>query len=70
MHRPAAGSCIVRQRVNVVLTRTLAVAYTRFAADKNGVRGSGSVVEHLLAKEKVAGSNPVFRSRNHNQTIA
>ena len=25
-------------------------------------RGSGSVVEHLLAKEKVAGSNPVFRS--------
>ena len=24
--------------------------------------GSGSVVEHLLAKEKVAGSNPVFRS--------
>ncbi len=26
-------------------------------------RGSGSVVEHLLAKEKVAGSNPVFRSR-------
>jgi hypothetical protein len=28
------------------------------------VRGSGSVVEHLLAKEKVAGSNPVFRSKN------
>jgi hypothetical protein len=27
-------------------------------------RGSGSVVEHLLAKEKVAGSNPVFRSKN------
>src|SRR5699024_6969456 len=27
------------------------------------IRGSGSVVEHLLAKEKVAGSNPVFRSR-------
>ena len=26
-------------------------------------RGSGSVVEHLLAKEKVAGSNPVFRSK-------
>ena len=25
-------------------------------------RGSGSVVERLLAKEKVAGSNPVFRS--------
>ncbi len=24
--------------------------------------GSGSVVERLLAKEKVAGSNPVFRS--------
>ena len=24
--------------------------------------GSGSVVEHLLAKEGVAGSNPVFRS--------
>lgn len=28
------------------------------------MRGSGSVVEHLLAKEKVAGSNPVFRSKN------
>ena len=26
-------------------------------------RGSGSGVEHLLAKEKVAGSNPVSRSR-------
>ena len=25
--------------------------------------GSGSVVEHLLAKEKVAGSIPVSRSR-------
>ena len=25
-------------------------------------RGSGSVVEHLLAKEKVASSNLVFRS--------
>ena len=24
--------------------------------------GSGSVVEHLLAKERVTGSNPVFRS--------
>ena len=28
-----------------------------------GPCGSGSVVEHLLAKEKAAGSNPVFRSR-------
>ncbi len=28
----------------------------------NPKRGSGSAVEHLLAKEKVAGSNPVFRS--------
>jgi hypothetical protein len=28
-----------------------------------GTCGSGSVVEHLLAKERVAGSNPVFRSR-------
>jgi len=27
-----------------------------------GTCGSGSVVEHLLAKERVAGSNPVFRS--------
>ena len=26
------------------------------------VRGSGAVVAHLLAKEGVAGSNPVFRS--------
>ena len=33
------------------------------------MRGSGSVVEHLLAKEKVAGSNPVFRSKNR-PTIA
>jgi hypothetical protein len=24
--------------------------------------GSGSVVEHLLAKQRVTGSNPVFRS--------
>ncbi len=29
--------------------------------------GSGSVVERLLAKEKVAGSNPVFRSTLTNQ---
>ena len=27
-----------------------------------GLSGSGSGVERLLAKEKVAGSNPVFRS--------
>jgi hypothetical protein len=26
------------------------------------LRGSGSVVEHHLAKVRVAGSNPVFRS--------
>ena len=25
--------------------------------------GSGSVLEHLLAKEKVVGSNPIFRSK-------
>ena len=29
---------------------------------KNRICGSGSVVEHLLAKEKVAGSIPVSRS--------
>ena len=28
------------------------------------LRGSGSVVEHRLAKARVAGSNPVFRSKN------
>jgi hypothetical protein len=28
----------------------------------SAVSGSGSVVEHLLAKEKVVGSNPIFRS--------
>ena len=28
----------------------------------DGASGSGSAVEHLLAKERVAGSNPVFRS--------
>lgn len=44
------------------LTHRLVVTYTPFAAEMIGVRGSGSVVEHLLAKEKVAGSNPVFRS--------
>jgi hypothetical protein len=27
------------------------------------IRGSGSGVEHRLAKARVAGSNPVFRSR-------
>ena len=32
------------------------------AAYNYKVRGSSSVVEHLLAKEGVAGSNPVFRS--------
>ena len=26
--------------------------------------GSGSVVEHLLAKERVVGSNPIFRSNS------
>ncbi len=26
--------------------------------------GSGSVVEHLLAKERVVGSNPIFRSKS------
>ena len=31
--------------------------------------GSGSVVEHLLAKEKVVGSNPIFRSTPLNQLI-
>ena len=34
------------------------------------LRGSGSVVEHLLAKEKVAGSNPVFRSQNAGQRVS
>ena len=29
--------------------------------DERRVRGSGSVVEHFLAKEDVAGSNPVSR---------
>ncbi len=31
--------------------------------------GSGSVVEHLLAKEKVAGSIPVSRSKLSEQCI-
>ena len=30
--------------------------------------GSGSVVEYLLAKERVAGSNPVFRSKKEMAT--
>ena len=32
--------------------------------------GSGSVVEHLLAKERVEGSNPFFRSRESNGDVA
>ena len=32
-------------------------------ASAQHARGSGSGVEHLLAKEEVAGSNPVSRSR-------
>ena len=43
------------------LTTTLA-RIRAFASRRSG--GSGSVVEHLLAKEKVTGSNPVFRSND------
>ena len=32
--------------------------------------GSGSVVEHLLAKEKVGGSNPLFRSNPPHAEVA
>ena len=32
-------------------------------------RGSGAVVAHLLAKEKVAGPNPVFRSRGSTEMV-
>ena len=35
------------------------LAQTTFSAS-----GSGSVVEHLLAKERVVGSNPIFRSNS------
>ena len=35
-----------------------------FSTGRRGIAGgSSSVVEHLLAKEKVAGSSPVFRSK-------
>src|SRR5699024_1396899 len=44
------------------LTVSRELAYTHSAEQEFSKRGSGSVVEHLLAKEKVAGSNPVFRS--------
>ena len=40
-----------------------AVDDTRQQTRRGYPGGSGSVVEHLLAKEKVAGSNPVFRSK-------
>jgi hypothetical protein len=32
-----------------------------------GTRGRGSVVERLLAKEKVVGSNPIARSKRRMQ---
>jgi hypothetical protein len=32
-----------------------------------GIRGRGSVVERLLAKEKVVGSNPIARSKRRMQ---
>ncbi len=42
---------------------SLGVAKQRFNTSENSTAGgSGSVVEHLLAKERVVGSNPIFRS--------
>ena len=40
----------------------LYTAFARVIRSAYRIGGSGSVVERLLAKEKVAGSNPVFRS--------
>ena len=36
---------------------------TRWAVEDRTPSGSGSAVEHLLAKERVVGSNPIFRSK-------
>ena len=50
------GSCVERRGGSSPFPRTI-------------LCGSGSVVEHRLAKARVAGSNPVFRSRKVNLGI-
>jgi hypothetical protein len=52
------------------LTEAAAIRYYTEADASNRMesRGSGSGVEHLLAKEKVAGSNPVSRSNERHPT--
>src|SRR5690349_15927750 len=45
-----------------LLTALASGSYTSQAGSNDSSRGSGSAVEHHLAKVRVAGSNPVFRS--------
>ena len=51
-----------REALPRALTSNARAVY-RLCAVPYRTSGSGSVVEHLLAKEKVAGSSPVFRSK-------
>src|SRR5687767_13909730 len=61
LHRgPVESAVAARSAKSPALTGPLPVTTILTRCDQP--RGSGSVVEHLLAKEKVAGSNPVFRS--------
>ena len=49
-----------------VASSTLALGTApALAQTTSSASGSGSVVEHLLAKERVVGSNPIFRSIPH-----
>ena len=51
-------------------TENAGVAGSIPALGTSTVSGSSSVVEHFLAKEDVAGSNPVSRSTNASELIA
>ena len=50
-----------RREYDILITQTGLQKCNNVSVAK-GISGSGSVVEHLLAKEKVAGSIPVSRS--------
>ena len=46
----------------IIVDKHAILLYSIFCSEKSGVCASGSAVEHLLAKEGVAGSIPVSRS--------
>src|SRR5579883_3155456 len=61
--RPAMQTLTIRRPQPVAIA--VAIRYTKEVARAVArPRGSGSVVEHLLAKEGVASSNLVFRSND------